>query len=79
MKMRDEHLGGLKSLIDTGNFLSGGALLDPQGKMIGSSAHVSFESRDALDEWVNNDPYVTGRVWDLIDIREIKLLPVVSA
>ena len=76
LTMRDKHLGGLRGLADNGHFLSGGAILDKEGKMIGSTAHVSFESRDALDEWVKNDPYVTGRVWDHIDVREVALFPV---
>jgi uncharacterized protein YciI len=38
--------------------------------MIGSSLIVEFEDRPALDEWLNNDPYITGDVW-----QEVTVLP----
>lgn len=73
---RDAHLASLKIMTAEGSFLSGGAILDAHGTMVGSSAHVAFDSRDALDQWLRNDPYVVGKVWDQIDIRELKLFPV---
>lgn len=76
MACRDAHLAGLKRMAAEGTFVSGGAILDAEGRMMGSSAHVKFESREQLDRWLQNDPYTVGRVWDRIDVREIKLFPV---
>jgi uncharacterized protein YciI len=76
MANRDAHLAGLKKMTAEGTFLSGGAILDADGRMVGSSAHVEFESRDALEHWIKNDPYTVGKVWDRIEVREIKLFPV---
>lgn len=73
---RDAHLAGLKKMTAEGTFLSGGAILDANGRMIGSSAHVAFDSRAMLDDWLKNDPYTVGKVWDQFDIRELKLFPV---
>lgn len=73
---RDAHLASLKIMAAVGTFLSGGAILDADGRMVGSSAHVAFDSRDGLDHWLKNDPYVVGKVWDQIDIRELRLFPV---
>ncbi|MGH8803857.1 MAG: YciI family protein [Polaromonas sp.] len=73
---RDAHLAGLKKMAAEGTFLSGGAILDVEGRMIGSSAHVEFENRGQLDQWLQNDPYTVGKVWDQIDVREVRLLPV---
>nr|WP_082995097.1 YciI family protein [Halomonas elongata] len=73
---REAHLAGLKKMVAEGTFLSGGAILDSEGRMVGSSAHVEFNSREALDNWIDNDPYTTGKVWGQIDIREINLFPV---
>lgn len=72
---REAHLASLKIMTAEGTFLSGGAILDAHGKMVGSSAHVAFDSRHALDQWIDNDPYVVGKVWDQIDIRELRLFP----
>lgn len=73
---REAHLASLKIMTADGTFLSGGAILDADGKMVGSSAHVAFDSREGLDHWLAHDPYVVGKVWDRIDIRELKLFPV---
>lgn len=73
---REAHLAGIKKMCAEGTFLSGGAILDSEGRMVGSSAHVEFDSREALDNWINNDPYTIGKVWNQIEIREIKLFPV---
>lgn len=73
---RDAHLAGIEKLVRAGNFKSGGAILDHTGKMIGSSAHVEFDSREQLDAWINHDPYVTGKVWDKIEINESVMFPV---
>jgi len=29
---------------------------------------VQLENEDAAKNWVNEDPYVTGKVWDRIEI-----------
>lgn len=73
---REAHLAGIRKMIVDGTFLSGGAILDAEGRMIGSSAHVEFESRKQLNEWLQNDPYTVGKVWGQIDVREVKLVPV---
>jgi uncharacterized protein len=73
---RDAHLAGLKRMTAEGTFLSGGAILDADGRMVGSSAHVAFDNRAMLEDWLENDPYTVGKVWDQFDIRELKLFPV---
>ena len=40
--------------------------------MIGSSLVVEFESREALDHWLQNDPYVTGNVWQDITVQAFR-------
>ncbi|MEC9483775.1 MAG: YciI family protein [Halomonas sp.] len=70
---RDAHLEGVRQLARQGRFLSGGAILDDEGKMVGSSAHFRFADRQALDAWLETEPYMTGRVWERVDIREVRL------
>ncbi len=45
----------------------GGAILSSEddGQMCGSMMVLEMPSRDACMDWINNDPYVHGRVWDL--------------
>lgn len=36
--------------------------------MVGSMVLADFPDRPALDDWVSNDPYVTGDVWRRIEV-----------
>ena len=75
MANREAHLAGVRELIANGHLLSGGAILDDQGRMIGSTMHLDFPDRASLDRTLQNDPYVTGKVWDKIDIRLARIVP----
>jgi uncharacterized protein YciI len=75
MANREQHLAGVKRLIADGRFLSGGAILDDAGKMIGSTLHVDFPTRAELDAQLRQDPYVAGKVWETIEVRQVKLVP----
>jgi hypothetical protein len=75
MAQREQHLAGVREMIAQGSFLSGGAILDETGKMVGSTLHLEFSDRAALERKLQQDPYVTGRVWERIDIRQARLVP----
>ncbi|MCJ8298075.1 MAG: YciI family protein [Pseudomonadales bacterium] len=75
MAVRDEHFVGIKKMIENGTFLSGGAILDDSGKMIGSTVHVQFSTRAELDDWIANDPYTLGKVWETVAVVAVKLVP----
>jgi len=73
MKVRPEHLEKIAVLKKKGNFLLGGAILDDNQTMIGSMIVYEFPDRQALDESLRDEPYITGGVWQKIDIRPYKL------
>lgn len=75
---REAHLNGARALIANGSFISGGAILDDSGKMIGSSLHLEFPNREALEVLLQADPYVSGKVWERIEISAVRLLPIES-
>lgn len=68
---RESHLAGAQALKQSGNLIAGGAILDENDKMIGSTLYVEFDSRAELDAWLAADPYVKGDVW-----RDIKVTPI---
>ena len=72
---REAHLAGARQLIADKRFLSGGAILDAEGRMIGSTLHLDFPDRASLEQYLQQDPYVSGKVWETIDIRAARLLP----
>lgn len=59
---------------ERGHFIEGGAILDENDKMIGSSLLLRFASRHELDQWLNNDPYKLGNVWVKIQVLPIRLV-----
>jgi len=75
MENREAHLDGARQLIAEGRFLSGGAILDEQEKMIGSTLHLEFPDRESLEAHLQKDPYISGKVWETIEIREARLVP----
>ena len=73
MKVRPDHLEKIAVLKKKGNFLLGGAILDESEKMIGSMIVYEFPDRSALDVSLENEPYITGGVWQKIEIRPYRL------
>ncbi|MGH2525239.1 MAG: YciI family protein [Actinomycetota bacterium] len=58
-RVRPKHLEFIRPLVDRGQVLLGGAILDDAGTMVGSTILAEFETRAELDDWLRNDPYVT--------------------
>ena len=53
----------------------GVALLDEKGDMNGSAYIMEFPARKELDEWLKTEPYVTGKVWEHIEIIPCQVGP----
>jgi uncharacterized protein len=73
MRVRQDHLKKISGLKKTGEFLYGGAILDAEGKMIGSMIVYDFPDRESLDEKLKTEPYITEGVWKRIDIQPFRL------
>ncbi len=75
MAARAAHLANAAKLQASGHLLVGGALVDDDGRMIGSACIAQFATRAELDEWLRADPYVTGNVWQDIQIMPYRVAP----
>lgn len=73
MKVREGHLQNIDILKNNGEFKCGGAILDNEGKMIGSMIIYDFPDREALDACLKNEVYISGGVWEKIEIRPFRL------
>ena len=73
MLARPAHLESVKEAKNQGHYLIGGTLLNDHGQMIGSALIVQFETPETLQEWLNNNPYIKGEVWDRIEIKPFKV------
>ena len=73
-KARERHLEGVRKAVKEGRHLYGAAILDENNSMIGSIMIVDYPSKEILaNEWLNNEPYVTGGVWKEIDVKPCKV------
>jgi len=74
MKVRQMHLEGVLRQKKERRHLYGAALLDDEGNMIGSIMVVDYPSREILEkEWLDSEPYVTGGVWQNIEIKPCRV------
>lgn len=76
MSVRPSHFERVSALKKAGNFVIGAAILDDSGKMIGSNMIVKFESQEALQAYLDTEPYITGNVWDKVNIYPSKIAQV---
>jgi uncharacterized protein len=72
MAVRPNHFGGVAKLKELGHYVLGGALLSPEGQMIGSLMILDFETEEQLQDWLSWEPYVQGKVWEKIDIKPFR-------
>ena len=72
LKVRENHLEKIECLKKEGEFLFGGAILDENGKMIGSMIVYDFPDRQTLDERLKEEPYITAGVWKKIEIQPFR-------
>jgi uncharacterized protein YciI len=73
LAVREAHMAGARRYTEEGVVVVGGAILDDDGRMIGSSIIYEVPDRATLDAIIAADPYVTGGVWREIDIRPFRL------
>ena len=76
MNARPAHFECARKLKAENNLVLGGAMLDDGGKMIGSTMVVQFETEEGLKEWMKKEPYITGKVWEKIEVRPFKVADV---
>jgi uncharacterized protein YciI len=75
MAVRQAHVDLLDKLKAQGRMLYGVALLDEAGNMCGSTIICDFPSRADVDAYLKTEPYVTGGVWEKIDVTPCKVGP----
>ncbi|MBS1990157.1 MAG: hypothetical protein JSS86_18170 [Cyanobacteria bacterium SZAS LIN-2] len=72
---REEHLKAAEKMKVSGTLKFATALLDDDGKMIGSILVVDFPSREELDQWLKVEPYILGDVWRSVEVKPCRVAP----
>ncbi len=73
MNVRPYHLEGVKKMKENGNFIIGGAILNDDGKMIGSSMILQFEDPQELQNWMDSEPYIQQKVWEQFEVKPFRV------
>ena len=73
---RPAHIERARAARAEGLFITGGAILDPGGRMVGSVVMMEFPSLEDAEAWVRADPYVTGGVWQDLEIHPFRIAKV---
>ena len=76
MAVRQHHLDGAKHLKENGNYVLGGAILNEEGKMIGSVMILQFETEEGLETWKQSEIYITQKIWETVDIKPYRVAQV---
>ncbi|MFW2077774.1 YciI family protein [Acinetobacter sp. ULE_I010] len=77
---RPQHLARLEKLDAEGRVILAGAMPkdreNPQAGFYGSTMILDFESREALDEWLQDEPFLKEGIYGQIDVKPFnKALP----
>ena len=72
MAVRPRHLEGMARL--GAHVVCAGGLLDDEGKMKGSVLIMDFQSREELDNYLANKPYVQEHVWEKIEVERLNVV-----
>ncbi|MPW43841.1 YciI family protein [Acinetobacter guerrae] len=73
LAIRPEHLERLQKLDDEGRLIVAGAMpkdpTNPQAGFYGSTIIVDFESREALDAWLQEEPFLRKGIYAKIEVK----------
>ncbi|MBQ9196481.1 MAG: hypothetical protein IJ157_04475 [Clostridia bacterium] len=72
MAVRPRHLEGMGKMSE--HIICAGGLLDDAGKMKGSVLILDYPSREDVDAYLAQEPYVLEHVWEKIDIEPLNVV-----
>ena len=72
---REEHIKLGSKMKAEGKQIFGVALLNEQSEMKGSVIVCEFDSKNELNEWLKVEPYMTGKVWEKVQVIPCKVGP----
>ncbi len=72
LAVRPRHLENLKRIMT--HVLCAGGILDAEGKMKGSVLILDFDTREQLDAYLAQEPYVAEKVWERITVEPMNVV-----
>ena len=72
MEVRPRHLENMGKV--KGKVVCAGGLLDEEGRMKGSAIILDVGSREDLDEYLGNEPYILEHVWERVCVEPMNVV-----
>ncbi len=72
MEVRPRHLENMTR--NKEHVVCAGGILNEAGKPIGSVLVLDFESRDQLDAYLANEPYIIEKVWEDVKVEPLNVV-----
>ena len=73
LAIRPQHVERLQQLDDAGRLIAAGAHPkdpnDPQAGFLGSTIILDFDTREALDAWILDEPFLKHGIYASIEIK----------
>ena len=64
---RPAHFENMSKFKANNNFILGGAMLNNDGQMVGSTVVLQFDSEEDFQAYLASEPYIQQKVW--VDIK----------
>jgi uncharacterized protein len=68
---RPAHGAAIRQLWEDGRVVLGAGIFDDAGVIRGSLVVVDYESRQAVDDYLATEPFVTEGVWERIEVHQL--------
>lgn len=72
MEVRPRHLESITRV--KGKVLCAGGILDDEGTMIGSMLVMDFDSREDLQGYLDQEPYILEGVWEDVRVENMNVV-----
>lgn len=69
MAVRPRHLENILKVMEEAKNLCAGGITNDAGMPIGSFLILDFPSREALDKYLETEPYITEKVWETVKVE----------
>lgn len=75
LAVRPAHLAAAEAMKARGQLHYALATLRDDGTMSGSIMVIDLPDRTAVDAWLANEPYITGKVWLSVTVTPARIAP----
>ena len=69
MAVRPRHLENILKVMEENKILCAGGISNDAGAPVGSFLIMDFPSREALDKYLESEPYITEKVWETVEVE----------